>query len=229
MKREPAIRDAKRLQQELDAQVARADIGELVAPVLHEVNNFLNSLLMHLTILEPTLSEPQRADTEKLRRHARTVAGVIKQFQQYRGKTKAQQEKNDLNKVIKEVVNELTNAPPVQLKLHRKSLEMEAPLADIKRLCRFLITNAVGAAASTGGHVMIRTDIANEKVVLTVEDSGPSIAPEQMDQLFLVGCQCREGTNTLEMAACESLTRRLGGRIVGANRPEGGAIIRVEF
>jgi signal transduction histidine kinase len=101
--------------------------------------------------------------------------------------------------------------------------------ADLRRLCTFLVRNALGVAALCSGTVAVRTDLKQGKLILRVEDSGPSIAPEQLGQMFEAGSVCRAGSDSLELAACKSLVRRLQGRIHGETRGNGGMAIVVEL
>src|SRR5437016_12762410 len=61
-----------------------ADLGEVVGPVTHEFNNFLNTLLLQIAVLEMSAPDAAKADLQAVKRQAKQVAGVIKQLQRYR-------------------------------------------------------------------------------------------------------------------------------------------------
>ena len=74
----------------------------------------------------------------------------------------------------------------------------------------------------------IKAAEAGAKVLLTVEDTGPTVASELLPHLFDPLVRAREGPNRLELATCKTLTqRRLQGNIQAENRPEGGVMVTV--
>jgi len=100
---------------------------------------------------------------------------------------------------------------------------------ELQRLGMYLLSNAAAAASGHDGRVAVYTELQAGKIVLRVEDSGPSLTPEQLDRLFDPSCSGREGSDRLELAASKSLVRRLGGSIRGENRPGGGVAVVVEL
>jgi C4-dicarboxylate-specific signal transduction histidine kinase len=61
--------------------------------------------------------------------------------------------------------------------------------------------------------------------VLQVEDAGPAIAVDAIPLLFAPGHEQREEMCCLELAACHSIARRLGGSLKAQPRVGGGLII----
>jgi signal transduction histidine kinase len=245
------------LQLELEGQSALASAGELAGPLTHEFNNFLNIVLLHVALLETEIAEKLRSELIELRRQGAGMTGLVKQFQHYRRRLHLVPLPADVNHLVQEAVTALAGSPPdraqgLVIKLPPSSrieitglsrpasvpldlaLADDLPLimgspADIKRLCTFLLTNAAAAAGSVGGSVLLRTDFTDSHVFLRVEDTGPSVSPDLLHQIFEPTTAGRPGTNSLELAACDTLVRRLQGRIRSENRPEGGVVVTVEL
>jgi signal transduction histidine kinase len=245
------------LEKELAGQSGLASTGELAGPLAHEFNNFLNIVLLHVALLEADIPEKLRADLTELHRQGTSMTSLVKQFQQYRRRQQPPPQSVDVNGVVQETARALAIAPtdanqglviklPLPNKIESSGLGQpdQAPLdlvlaprlpavlgssADLRRLCSFLLTNAAAAAAPVGGKVMIQTEFQDNKVLLRIEDAGPSHSPESLSQIFEPGAAGRTGTNRLELAACETLVRRLQGKIRCANRPGGGLILIVEL
>jgi signal transduction histidine kinase len=234
-----------------------AKIGELIDPVAHEVNNFLNAALLHMAVMQSKLPADSRDDLSEIRRQGERLTEMIRQLQQYRRVERHDERPIDLNAAVCASVEEIRprttptdqrfngqnwpcapgddlrsttrNGVPVRLALAPKLPLITGATTDVQYLCSFLLKNAAGAAARNGGDILIRTEAASGNVTLQVNDTGPAIAPELLPRLFDPSVACRDGTNSLELAACKSLVKRLKGRIHGANRPGGGVSIPVDL
>jgi signal transduction histidine kinase len=110
----------------------------------------------------------------------------------------------------------------VLLDMTTEDLRLVGVFNDLKRLCIFLLRSAAGAAAAQGGQVAVQTIREAGKIILKVEDAGPPVSPEQLAHLFEPSAVGRDGTSSLELAACKTITRRLAGTIHAEIRPAGG-------
>ncbi|HLJ92162.1 MAG TPA: HAMP domain-containing sensor histidine kinase [Gemmataceae bacterium] len=244
------------LKKEGEVQNWLANTGEMAGPLAHEVNNFLNIVLLHVALIEAELPQKLRSELTELRRQAASITATVKQFQQIRRRQHPVPEPVDINQQVGDAVRSLTDSSepnqPLVIKLPPSSriettglgrpaavplhlvLAPDLPpilgsAADLKRLCTFLLTNAAHAAGPLGGSVTIRTAASGSNVVLCVEDDGPSVPPELLPQLFEPSTMGRANTSTLELAACEALVRRLHGKIRCENRATQGLAVIVEL
>lgn len=239
------------LEEELQDQSWLANIGELVGPVAHEMNNFFNGLTLHLAVLEHKLPETFIPELAELGKQVLGAAELVKQLQQVRRQQSLRIRPVEINLVIRETVSLLTQQlyPKDQLRMRGaghpegetaaySSIPVELDLAsdlppvlgsrvDLKRLLAFLLNNAAAAAGTA--RITVRTRNANAHVELRVEDPGPSIPSEFPDEVFDLSGVCRKGTNVLELAACKALAGRLQARILCQNRHNGGVAMIVEL
>jgi signal transduction histidine kinase len=234
-----------------------ADLGELTTPVAHEVNNFLNSLLLHLAVLDHFAPENMRGELTEIRRQGVEISGMLRNLQEYQNARQSALEVVDLNAIVSKTVQELWNAaaessqlsapgeiPPAQpsapgralhdgtqmdLHLTTNQLDVVGHFSELKRLCTFLVRNAIAAASGNGGSVTIRTERAPDRAMLRVEDTGPAVPPAKLAHVFEPHLVCRVGTNSLELAACQSLVRRLQGSIRAETGAEFGLKITVSL
>jgi signal transduction histidine kinase len=205
-------------------EVALADVGELAGPLTHEVNNLLNNLTLHLAVMQQLGSASLTPDLEAIRRQITQFAAIVARFQRRRRQNdRGEPDIVNLNAMVSEAAHLL---PPGTV-----SLELDSDLAgvrgfpnDLRRLCRFLLANAVRATTASDP-VLARTQQTTEGVQLIVEDAGPDIPAELLLRIFDPGNECREGMCCLELAACRTLMRRLRGTLRASPRPERGLII----
>jgi signal transduction histidine kinase len=241
--RDDRERQLEEVRAALADNLALGDVAECASPVAHEVNNFLNSLLLHIAVLEMQLPPEDRKGLEHIRREGKAIAALVQQWQNYRRRP-AGGSVMDLNEVVRAVVQHLRsaaagavlrpegdgggNGAAVRLELNDAPLRVPGTFAELLRLCTFLLRNAA-AVTPPGGTIAVRARRSEDTAVLTIEDAGPAVAPEQLGELFTPYPVRREGTNSLELAACKSLVRRLQGTIAAQNRPEGGVAVTVEL
>ena len=94
----------------------------------------------------------------------------------------------------------------------------------LKRALRNLIENAV----VHGERARVRLEDRGDVVAVIIEDDGPGLRPEAMEQVFepffrLEGSRSREsGGIGLGLAIARSIIRGHGGEITLANRDQGG-------
>jgi two-component system, NtrC family, C4-dicarboxylate transport sensor histidine kinase DctB len=97
-----------------------------------------------------------------------------------------------------------------------------------------LLGNALDAVAGQAKRIITIEASRNEqpsRVLFTVSDSGPGIAPEVLAHLFepFVTTKPRGRGLGLGLAITSRLVNGFGARIFASNRPEGGAQFTIEF
>lgn len=107
---------------------------------------------------------------------------------------------------------------------------ISAPAEWIDRLAGVLADNACRHAGG-GGVVSIGVSARGNRVCLTVEDSGPGIAPEQRERLFDRFHRSTElgGSAGLGLAIADSIVRTTGGQWQIASSELGGALFEVSW
>ncbi len=100
---------------------------------------------------------------------------------------------------------------------------------------RRLVANLTDNALTYGGEAQISADVAGEAVVVTVDDKGPGIDPQQREMLFepfvrLEGSRNRAtGGAGLGLAIARNAAEAHGGRLVLEASPAGGTRARLEL
>jgi hypothetical protein len=91
----------------------------------------------------------------------------------------------------------------------------------LRRLCRFLVGGATSAVAGRGS-LDLATAPAGDGAALRLEAPG---APDGALARLLDGPIAADGAHGLELAACQSLVRRLGGAVRTEPVPGGEAVV----
>ena len=109
--------------------------------------------------------------------------------------------------------------------------------AKLQDALRNLLENAANHSPH-GGCITMRSRRAGGRVIITVEDQGPGIPPEDLTRIFerfyrVDKSRTREGKDPGGTGLGLSIVRHLvelhGGRVSAGNRPEGGAIFAVDL
>jgi signal transduction histidine kinase len=179
-------------------------VGEVVGPVTHEFNNFLNTLLLQVAVMELTAPETVRAELGAIRAQGRSMAALIRLLQQYRRQYHAELKPIDLNAVVRSAATHHG-----RLRLGDGLPPTIGYLPDVQRLVGFLL---VGAAALSDGDIDIATAATSKSVTLTVTVSGGTNPGRFASVVEGPGIVVNE-PHALELAACHSLTRRLNGAL----------------
>lgn len=96
-----------------------------------------------------------------------------------------------------------------------------------------LLTNLVGNAVKYAGSAEIRLLRGDGAVTIEVRDSGPGMAPEDIDRAFEPFFRAEASRNRdtggigLGLASVRAVARAHGGDATLANRPEGGLVARI--
>lgn len=231
-------RENQQLREAMVESERLACVGEIAGPLAHEFTNFLNALLLKAAVLGHQLPGEHRSDLAEIRRQGLLANEAVCRFFQYRRNHSGRRPVN-VNQMVMEVAHEFERTSPVAMPIRvvpasslpengrqntislTLDLAPDVPLAqsapaDLRRLMRFLLTNAVRAAVHSGKGVMVETRNNGGRAILGIEDTGPTPTPADLLRLFDVSHPTREGVDALELAASWSIARRLNCEI----RPE---------
>jgi len=183
-------------------------LGELARPLAHEFNNFLNTLLLQIAVLEHGQAP---SELGAIRREAKEIANLVRQWQRYIKQPRPAEEAIDWNPIIREVAqNTDSDGVALEVSLSARPARVCGSPVDLKRLCDLIIGHALAAVRQrTLGKIRIETQAQADEVVLRVTDNREGTANQDTATWFDI----RRTGQTLELAACQSLVRRLGGRI----------------
>jgi two-component system sensor histidine kinase RegB len=87
-----------------------------------------------------------------------------------------------------------------------------------------LLENA-GEASPSG--IAMRAEVEGEQLVVRILDDGPGFAPEQIAAIGQMSRSAKGAGHGLGLFLAASVARRLGGSLDAANRPQGGASVRL--
>lgn len=212
----------KRTEEQIESERLNA-FTLLAAGVAHELGNPLNSLTIHLQLLERRLKK-MGAKGESLREHLEVATGEIKRLDFIIGQflaairpTQPQLQRVQLRELLDECVRFLQpeiEQARVKLKLDLRSDLPSMPLDanQMKQAVYNLIRNACQAMPN-GGTLTISGTFTDYEVRLSFEDTGKGISSEQMNKLFQPFATSRSTGTGLGLLIVRRIVREHGGEI----------------
>ncbi|HEX8310833.1 MAG TPA: ATP-binding protein [Chthoniobacteraceae bacterium] len=196
----------------------------LAAGVAHEIGNPLNSLHIHLQLMERKLRKvPENARLELqqaldvAREEISRLDSIVQQFLGAIRPARLQTQLENLNLLVQESVSFL--GPEIEDRniLVEQELRNDLPLLEldrtqIKQAFYNVIKNAF-QAMKTGGILRIRTDLEDQFAAVSFTDTGGGITAEDMSKIFEPYFTTKASGSGLGLLIVRRIVREHGGEI----------------
>ncbi|MDR3563706.1 MAG: ATP-binding protein [Negativicutes bacterium] len=223
-------------QKNLDAELARLDrlniIGEMAASIGHEVRNPLTTVRGYLQMFQRKHEYHQHRQQFKTMIEELDRANlIISEFLSLAKNKAVFLKRYNLNDIVSILL------PLLQADAFRTGHDLQIEMGDIpdidldEREIRQLFLNLVRNgmdATPPGGRVTIKTELVDNKVVLTVEDTGHGIPPEIFAKLGTPFVTTKENGTGLGLAVCYRIADRHNAKIE-VDTSSAGTTFEVKF
>ena len=212
----------------------------LAASVAHEIGNPLNSLNIHLQLMERELKKLPTAQGERLGEDLRVARDeiarldqIINQFLHAIRPTQPELQPTNVNEVVAETLTLMERELGDRDILVERELAAGLPRilldrAQLKQAFYNIIKNALQAMRS-GGILRIRTEADDTHVSISFVDSGHGIAPEQIGQLFEPYFTTKQNGTGLGLMIVQRIVREHGGTIEVESDKGRGTTFRIKL
>lgn len=237
------VRDITESRQATQATIENERLSALTmlaAGVAHEIGNPLNSLTIHLQLMERKLrklppdqrndlDEPLRIAREEIRR----LDFIVSQFLRAIRPGEVMTVPADVNAVLEESVSFLTAEIAdrdilVELELDPKLPPLELDRDQMKQAFYNVIRNSFQAMKS-GGILRIATTLEPDYVAVAFADSGGGIAPENMGKVFDAYYTTKSSGSGLGLLIVRRIVREHGGEIELRNDTGRGLTVTIRL
>ena len=225
-------------QEEVESERVAA-LTMLAASVAHELGNPLNSLNIHLQLLErkvkkdapPELAAGMLESLDVTRSEIKRLNFIIEKFLGAVRPTRPQLEDININQLATEAVTFL--APEVEDRKITVTLQLEdsTPRVSVdpdqfKQVFYNLIRNSAQAIGS-GGNINIATAFDDYNVVVSFSDNGHGIPAEQVGKVFEPYFTTKKAGSGLGLLIVHRIIREHGGQIEFESKVDEGTTVKI--
>ena len=210
--------------------------GEMARQVAHEIKNPLTPIQLtaeHLREVadrnDASLPQVVRNSVDNILRQVVTLRETSREFSDYASLRQVQRKPVDLRRLLADIAADYASS-------RERGIDFRADIAPSTpqtfsgdaRLLRGAISNLIENAlqAAPNGRVHLGSAAVDSKVIISVEDSGPGVAPEMLPRIFDPYFSTKSSGTGLGLAIARKAIEEHGGRIHAENLNPG---LRVEI
>jgi signal transduction histidine kinase len=232
------LQEVKALEIEVLHRERLSAMGNLAAAVAHEVRNPLNAISMGLQRLKMEFQSAEDPDqyshlTELMLGEVQRLNVIIEQFLSLARPVEIKAEALPLPEVLNELAAlEASHAQQLNVQIRVvASPSLPALSVDPSHLTQVLLNLMVNGlqAMPHGGTLTLAAKTSNGNVVISVTDTGPGIAPEDLPRIFEPYFTTKAKGTGLGLAISRRIIEAHGGTISPANEPGGGCRFEISL
>ncbi len=220
------VTDLRRLEASVRRQSHLASLGELSASLAHEIRNPLAALSGAVQMLS---AEPKNEGDARLfeliRRESAHLGKLVSDFLAFARPPRPALQPTDLATLVRD---RCASFDPVAQRQGRglacevEAASLEVDPGQLRQVVDNLLRNAL-EATGPGGKIAVSLRLAEERVLLSVEDDGPGVPPEVALRLFEPFFTTKEKGTGLGLALVARIVGNHGGTVDLESPPGGGA------
>jgi signal transduction histidine kinase len=224
-------------QQRLNRLERLAVAGQMAASVAHEIGTPLNAICGHLQLL--ARDQPQHSDTQRriqiVNKQIDFIIGIVRKLLELTHKKQTPYRQTDLNLLIKEILSLVSPMVEQHAIIVTTDLAADLPPIPVDRdgfsqVFLNLINNSLDAMPAGGQlDVSTRLESDNQKIELTLRDTGPGIDPKTANLIFEPMWTTKSSGSGFGLAIAREIIAEHGGQIEAISEQRQGATFVVKL
>ena len=202
-----------------------ATIGELSARISHDMRNPLSVLKMSLELIDG--KSPDESTHEKIKIMKKSIDRLAHQVDNVLDFVRTKDpilSKWNLNTILLETIEQIQVPDTITISLPEKNLLISCDKEQFEILFLNLIKNSIESIKDNGTIKIDSKEISSE-IVIKIQDSGPGIPEQYLDQIFDPLVTFKSKGTGLGLASCQNIVKSHHGTISVKNNPTTFTII----
>ncbi|WP_428323810.1 ATP-binding protein [Nitrosopumilus sp.] len=197
-------------------------IGQLASNIAHDIRNPLGTIRSSVTRIEKqneTINETINQETERIKRSVARMNHQVESVLNYVRTTPLNLSENSLNDLIQSSSNSLTIPKNIQLNIPKEDIKFECDSDKFKVVFENLLLNAIQSIDSEEGKININSKQTEKEIIISFENSGPSISEENISKIFRPLFTSKLKGTGLGLSSCQNIITQHQGTISIMNNP----------
>jgi two-component system, sensor histidine kinase FlrB len=229
------ISEAKKLERDRENVRRQQALVEMSALLAHEIRNPLGSLELFAGLLaEANLEGESQRWIEHVQADLRTLSATVNNVLHLHNTPQPECTSIDAGQVLDwayDFLLPLARQARVELQTINglRGVSVRADRHRLEQVLLNLAQNAFRFMPGGGWLSMCGADLGENGIEITVRDTGPGIAPDDLPHIFEAGFSTRPGSSGLGLAVCQRIVEQHCGAIRVESRPGEGATFRLRL
>ncbi len=227
----------QRLTEQIKRQEQLSAMGHLASGVAHEIRNPLNAISMiaqrlKLEFTPQTDSLEYHRLTETVIQETGRINEIVRQFLQFARPAPLHRRPVKPAEILGQVAALMT--PPAQQKNISISVdcqptpEIELDRDKLQQALLNLVQNSI-QACNPGDTIQLGCGLKDEKIYITVQDTGPGISEQDLPKIFHLYYTTRENGTGIGLSIVQQIVNQHNGSITVDSAPGKGALFTIEL
>lgn len=197
-------------------------IGQLSSNIAHDIRNPLGAIKNASVIIDKENKNENEIISRELRRiglSVRRISHQIEDVLNYVRTTPISLKTHSINKTLQQAVDTLDVPPNIKIALPQEDVAIKFDHDKMLVVFVNIMLNAMQAIGDNDGHITIFLNEGKDDVTLDFENSGPNIAPRDLNRIFdPLFTSKMEGTG-LGLSSCKNIVEQHRGQIQAFTDP----------
>ena len=228
-------RELEQAQSEIIQREKLGALGHLSARMAHEVRNPLNSINLFAQVLKQRLQDDEELAglSQKIQYEIERIDALLIRLLSVSEFSLGDLTQVNLLQLIPRVLGDFRDRFKLQnidcnVNLADDVPELTANIDDIEQIFSNLIANAL-QEMSEGGELFVTLTCDDLSIFIEVADSGHGIPEDHLHRVFDPFFTTKPKGTGFGLSAVLRAVKNCDGRIIAGNRPEGGALFKIEL